>query len=72
MYWFTTISQIKNSHKTTKTKDELSPKLVTSPSKKKAKTYAKIQIVHLEDDEVKAHLNEISCGDDEEPQAETT
>jgi hypothetical protein len=53
-------------------RDKLSPKLVFSPSKIKAKTYAKIQIVHLEDDEEKAHSNEVSCGDDEKPQVEAT
>jgi hypothetical protein len=52
--------------------DGLSPKLVISPSKKKAKTYAKIQIVHSKDDEEKAHSDEIGCGDDEKPQVEAT
>ncbi len=50
----------------------LSLKVVISPSKKKAKTYAKIQIVHLEDDDEKAHLDEVGCGDDEKPQIEAT
>jgi hypothetical protein len=42
-------------------RDSLSPKLVISPSKKKAKSYAKIQIVHLKDEEEKAHSNEVGC-----------
>jgi hypothetical protein len=49
-------------------RDKLSPKLVISPSKQKSKTYAKIQIAHSKDDEEKAHLNEVGCGNDEEPQ----
>ncbi len=53
-------------------RDNLSPKLVISPSKKKAKSYAKIQIVHLEDEEEKAHSNEVGCWDDEKPQVEAT
>jgi hypothetical protein len=53
-------------------RDRLNPKLVISPSKKKTKTYAKIQIVHLQDDEEKAQSNEVGRGDDEKPQGEAT
>jgi hypothetical protein len=53
-------------------RDKVSPKLVNSPSKKKSKTYAKIQIVHSKDDEEKAHANEVGCGNDEEPRVKTT
>ncbi len=48
-------------------RDKLSPKPITSPSKKKAKTYVRVQVVNLEDDEEKTHLDEVGCGDDKKP-----
>jgi hypothetical protein len=59
-------------HRTTKTKRQVKSKLVISPSKKKSKTYAKIQIAHSKDDEEKSHLDKVGCGDDEQPQVEAT
>jgi hypothetical protein len=64
--------KLKRCIKPPRPRDKLSPKLVISPSKKKTKIYAKIQIVCLEDDEEKAHSNEVGCGDDEKPQGEAT
>lgn len=52
-------------------KNRLSPELVTSHPKK-AKTYYKVQIVNLEEDEEKTQHKKFSCGDDEKPQVKIT
>jgi hypothetical protein len=53
-------------------RDKLSHEPITSPSKKKAKTYARVQVANLEDDEEKIHSDEVGCGDDKKPQAKAT
>ncbi len=53
-------------------RNKLSHEPITSPSKKKAKTYAKVQVANLEDDEEKIHLDEVACGYDKKPQAKAT
>jgi saccharopine dehydrogenase-like NADP-dependent oxidoreductase len=45
-------------------RDKLSPKPITSPSKKKTKTYAKVQVANLKDDEEKTHSYEVGCVED--------
>jgi hypothetical protein len=53
-------------------RNKLNLEPITSPSKKKAKTYARVQVVNLKDDEEKTHSNEVGCGDDKKPQAKAT